>query len=41
MFEKGLEGQERGTGLLNKCTADHRSLIHTQLTELSDRESGK
>jgi len=31
---------ERGTGLLERITGDHRSLLQLQLYDLSDRDSG-
>ena len=35
-----LQSEERGTGLLERITSDHRSLLQLQLYELSDRDSG-
>lgn len=32
--------EERGTGLLERITTDHRSLLQLQLYEVSDRDSG-
>jgi len=31
---------ERGTGLLERITSDHRSLLQLQLYDASDRDSG-
>jgi len=31
---------ERGTGLLERITTDHRSLLQLQLYDASDRDSG-
>jgi len=31
---------ERGTGLLERITSDHRSLLQLQLYDVSDRDSG-
>ena len=31
---------ERGTGLLERITGDHRSLLQLQLYDISDRDSG-
>jgi hypothetical protein len=36
-----LSSEERGTGLLERITSDHRSLLQLQLYELSDRDSGE
>lgn len=36
-----FDSEERGTGLLERITTDHRSLLQLQLYEVSDRDSGK
>jgi len=35
-----LCSDERGTGLLERITSDHRSLLQLQLYDVSDRDSG-
>ena len=36
-----FSSEHRGTGLIDRVTADTRSLVQLHLTELSDRDSGK
>jgi tetratricopeptide (TPR) repeat protein len=40
LYESSIDSDERGTGLLERITNDHRSLLQLQLYELSDRDSG-
>jgi len=35
-----VRSDERGTGLLERITNDHRSLLQLQLYDVSDRDSG-
>ena len=40
LFSGNIFSEQKGTGLIDKVTADHRSLVQLQLTDLSDRDSG-